>query len=659
MAGETRREPVPEAIASLEKHQQLAPLAAELLWRANHTDDADAFLDGALAIAATAVGGDYLALVAPRASQWSVVGQLGKSRALPIELLAEAIDSETVQADDAWAVAPMHRHAVSAELLVVHHPSGKSQIETARLFVRAIGPVLGQCLTVIRDRYAQGRRRDRRLHRLETIVRIAQQWNQRHEVEPLLADMAQAATQLLEADRASIFLWDRETKTLVGRPALGVEGGELRVPDDAGVVGQVIRSGRASRVDATAEPDAINRRVDAQLDYETKTVLCVPLDNAAGQRLGAFELLNKHAGSFTDEDEAALVELAGWAAIALENAQDYEQLLSANRRIAQQAADEIRMIGQSPAMQSLRSVVGRVADTDLAVLILGENGTGKEVVARSIHYQSRRRERPFIAVNCAAIPDTLAESELFGHEKGAFTDAQERRLGKFELAADGTLFLDEIGDLSLGGQAKLLRVLEERLLVRVGGSTPIHTEARVVAATNQNLADMVRQKRFREDLYFRLNVVTLDIPPLRERGDDVMLLAADFLADFCRKARRKPPKFSAAAERRLREHPWPGNVRELRNLMERLAYLSTDQRIEAEELAFILSPRPMAEGPGAAIDENQPLGEATNQFQIDFIHRAIKRSGGNVSRAAARLGLHRSNLYRKMRQLGMDTEIEE
>ncbi|HLA86252.1 MAG TPA: sigma 54-interacting transcriptional regulator, partial [Thermoguttaceae bacterium] len=472
MSSSTRGESAHEAVLGLRKHSDLAPLAAELLWRANQAEDADAFLATTLPGLAASIGSEYLAVVAARAGQWAVVAASGPVRPLPGELLAETLDSETTQADELWAAAPLDRRAATAELLVVHHEPGKSQIETARHFVDVLAPVLGQCLAAIRDRYAQGRRRDRRLHRLEAIVRIARQWNQRHEVEPLLIDMAAEATRLLDADRASIFLWDRSTKTLVGRPALGVEGGELRIPDDAGVVGQVIRSGKPRRVDTTIEPEAIDRHVDARLSYKTRTVLCVPLDGPRGERLGAFELLNKRAGAFTDEDEAALVELAGWAAIALENAQDYEQLLSANRRIVDQAADAARMIGQCPAIESLRSILGRVADTDLAVLILGENGTGKEIVARSIHYQSRRRAKPFIAVNCAAIPDTLAESELFGHEKGAFTDAQERRLGKFELAADGTLFLDEIGDLSLASQSKLLRVLEERLLVRVGGSTP-------------------------------------------------------------------------------------------------------------------------------------------------------------------------------------------
>ncbi len=273
-------------------------------------------------------------------------------------------------------------------------------------------------------------------------------------------------------------------------------------------------------------------------------------------------------------------------------------------------------------------------------------------MAQSIHYLSRRRDQPFVAVNCAAIPENLAESELFGHEKGAFTDAREARPGRFELAAGGTLFLDEIGDLSLAGQAKLLRVLEERVIVRVGGSTPIHTDARILAASNQDLAEMVRHKRFREDLYFRLNVVTIELPPLRDRPADILLLAEHFLDDFSRRARRKCLELSAAARKRLLEHPWPGNVRELRNLMERLAYLSGEDRIEADDLTLVPSTR--GRSPLAA-DLDCPLTNATCRFQKDYIRRMIESSAGSMSRAAQRLGLHRSNLYRKMRQLGMDT----
>jgi Nif-specific regulatory protein len=287
--------------------------------------------------------------------------------------------------------------------------------------------------------------------------------------------------------------------------------------------------------------------------------------------------------------------------------------------------------------------------------VLGENGTGKEVVAQLVHYLSRRRDEPFVAVNCAAIAETLLESELFGHEKGAFTDAHESRQGKFELASGGTLFLDEIGDLSLGGQAKLLRVLEEKVVVRVGGSRPIHTDARVLAATNQDLGKMVRERKFREDLFFRLNVVSLTLPPLRDRGDDILLLAEHFLKDFCVKARRKPPKFTAEARKRLRSHTWPGNVRELRNLMERLAYLSQDEKIDADDLAFILSPGENAHG---MVPLDMPLAAATDRFQAEYIRRHIELCRGNVSDAARRLGMHRSNMYRKMRQLGMDVGPE-
>ncbi|MDH3719306.1 MAG: sigma-54-dependent Fis family transcriptional regulator, partial [Planctomycetota bacterium] len=458
---------------------------------------------------------------------------------------------------------------------------------------------------------------------------------------------------LLGADRASIFLWDRPNKTLVGRPALGVEGGELRIPDDKGVVGQVVQTGQPQRVDRKDAEQQIDRDVDQQLGYATENILCVPLLSASGERFGAFEILNKREGEFTDEDEAGLIELAAHAATALETTQELEKLISTNRRLIDEAADAVQMIGVSPPIEALRSTIRRVADTDLAVLMLGENGTGKEVAAQLIHYLSARREQPFVAVNCAAIPENLLESELFGHEKGAFTDARDTRIGKFELAASGTLFLDEIGDLSLGGQSKLLRVLEEKIVVRVGGSEPIATDARIIAATNQDLAEMVSQKRFREDLYFRLNVVTLELPPLRDRGDDIVLLTEHFLADFARQAGRKPLKLTAAACKRLRGHSWPGNIRELRNLVERLVYLTSSDKIDADELEFIISPRASS---AMALPDDALLTDATVGFQQQFIRRAIERSGGNMSAAATRLGLHRSNLYRKMRQLGMEED---
>jgi Nif-specific regulatory protein len=619
-------------------------LAARILSAALGASRTADFWTTALSSLLPPTGADFAALAAAEAGKWIATAQAGTLQALPTDLLAEVLDRQTDAASAGWAVAGVDQN----EAIALHCPASTPADEALAL--------LTALLPTLRDagKAVLCRQQDQcSIRRLETVLEITGQWNQTRALEPLLVQMAEAATRLFDADRASIFLWDRRRHLLIGRPALGLQGGELRLPDDRGVVGQVIRSGQPLRVDAVTEADQIDHQVDAQTGYRTKTLLCVPLRGRSGELFGAFELINKRCGTFTAEDEAGLTELAGHAAIALENTQDHQQLdrlLSTNRQISDDAAQEVRLIGESCTTVALRAMVQRVAATELAVMILGENGTGKEVVAQSIHFLSARRHKPIVAVNCAAIPDTLAESELFGHEKGAFTDAREARLGKFELAAEGTLFLDEIGDLSLAAQAKLLRVLEERVIVRVGGSTPIPTDARVLAATNQDLAEMVRQKRFREDLYFRLAVVTLEIPPLRERPDDILPLAEHLLADFCRKARRKVPSFSDAARQRLLAHRWPGNVRELRNLMERLAYLSSGDRIEAEDLPFILSPR---NGDSPVVASDQPLAEATVEFQVAYIKRHIEQARGNMSQAATSLGLHRSNLYRKMRQLGM------
>jgi len=622
-----------------------AGAAAELLWHGVRAQSAAEYAADALPVILQAVGGDFAAIAHPEEVGWRCLAEAGAHQPLPSDFLADVLDREAGDTQDPWIASPLGSQQGIAQVIAVRC-SPRTQPPSALAVLAALSPILAEQLHAVaaRDQDRQ------RIRRLSTILDIAQRWNRTREIAPLLTQMAEAACQLLKADRASIFLWDRRAHLLIGRPALGVEGGELRIPDDRGVVGRVIQSGEPCRVDAATESRLIDRKVDTTLGYRTQTILCVPLRGRSGELFGAFELLNKQSGPFTADDEAGLVELAAHAAVVLENVQDRQALLSASRQMAEEAAQQVQMIGQSPKIEALRSIIRRVADTELAVLILGENGTGKEVVAQSIHYLSSRRNKPFVAVNCAAIPDTLAESELFGHEKGAFTDASETRPGKFELAAAGTLFLDEIGDLSLSGQAKLLRVLEERVLVRVGGATPIPTDARVLTATNQNLAEMVRQKRFREDLYYRLNVVTLEIPPLRDRQEDIILLAGHFLTDFCRKARRKVPEITPAARHRLQTHPWPGNVRELRNLAERLAYLSSEDRIDIDDLAFILAPRTSAV---AVADFGEPLADATARFQIDYIRRAVERAAGNMSQAASQLGLHRSNLYRKMRQLGM------
>ena len=632
----------------LANHADLGATAARLLLLGALYDAAGPFLAASLPLVRTALNAEYAAVAASPHGEWIVIADVGPRHPLPANLLADVLDADVPRATGLWVAAPLEEKAASGELLVLAMPESARPVGVVDV-LNVLAKVCGTALKSVRERHQQ----HWRIVRLEAILDVAGRWSQHHQVAALLTDMAEAATRLVAADRASIFLWDRPTHTLVARPALGVKEEELRVPDDAGIVGRVIQTGESMRVDQANGQDQINRQVDQQLKYRTRTLLCVPLRSRRGEVLGAFETINKKSGDFTDDDQATLVELAQQAAIALENMQERQALLQSRRLMTEQAAKGVQLIGQSPPIDALRSTIRRVAATDLAVLVVGENGTGKEVVSQSIHYLSHRRDQPFIAVNCAAITETLLESELFGHEKGAFTDAHEAHAGKFELASGGTLFLDEIGDLSPGGQSKLLRVLEEKLVVRVGGSNAIHTDARVIAATNQDLAAMVAEKKFRQDLYFRLNVVTLQVPPLRERPEDIVLLAEYFLHDFCKKARRPPLKLTEPARRRLQSHRWPGNVRELRNLMERLAYLSPSDEITADDPAFVFMP---LAGANAVMSSDRPLAEATDLFQSQYVQQAIDRCRGNMQQAARELGLHRSNLYRKMRQLGMTPE---
>jgi Nif-specific regulatory protein len=486
--------------------------------------------------------------------------------------------------------------------------------------------------------------------RLQALVAIGQQLALERETAPLLEHIAEQAARLLRCERASIFLWDSSRHELVGRPALGLPGGELRLPDDAGVVGRVLKTGQVERVDdVRADPDW-NPEIDSASGFRTRNLLCVPLTDASGTRLGAFEAMNRKEGPFTPRDVPPLQALAALTTAAVQSVREREALLRSNAELEGQARLGARIVGQSTKAQGLRASVEGLARTALHVLILGESGTGKEVVARAIHYDSPRQKQPFIPVNCAAIAETLLESELFGHEKGAFTGADAARAGKFEAASGGTLFLDEIGELSAGGQAKLLRVLEEKAVYRVGGTQPIPVDTRIVAATNRNLAEGVRAGKFRDDLFYRLSVVTIELPPLRERREDVLVLAEHFLEQFCHDAGRRTKKLSAEARKRLEQHDWPGNVRELRNLLERVAYLCPADKVEASDLAFVL--RPAAKGEDRYAD--MILKDATEEFERDHIRRAIERAGRNMSEAARLLGLHRPNLYRKMKLLRME-----
>jgi two-component system nitrogen regulation response regulator NtrX len=340
--------------------------------------------------------------------------------------------------------------------------------------------------------------------------------------------------------------------------------------------------------------------------------------------------------------------------LVVRNALRQRNLEAENLALRARVDAQHQMIGESYAMAKLREQVAMAAPTNGRVLIIGENGTGKELVARNIHGMSRRRSASFVEVNCAAIPEELIESELFGHVRGAFTGAVADRRGKFEAAHGGTIFLDEIGDMSLKTQAKVLRVLQEQVMEPVGGSTRIRVDARVLAATNKDLPVEIRAGRFREDLYFRLNVVPIFVPPLRERIEDVALLADHFMAMLAREYGRRPKTFDADAVTALQRYPWPGNVRELRNLVERLMIMVPGDRVSSRDLTFL--EHGIVATPHATVSTAPPIAplhDARDEFEKRYILRALAAQQGNMSRTAEVLGVERSNLYRKMRAFGI------
>jgi two-component system nitrogen regulation response regulator NtrX len=355
-------------------------------------------------------------------------------------------------------------------------------------------------------------------------------------------------------------------------------------------------------------------------------------------RLGAFDFIEKPLS-------------AEKLFLTLQHAVDQRRLAAENQRLRAEALRAHEILGSSEPILKLKQQIAQAAPTNGWVLITGENGTGKELVARQIHLQSRRAAEPFVEVNCAAIPEELIESELFGHEKGAFTGAIARKLGKFEMAHRGTLFLDEIADMSLKTQAKVLRVLQESKFERVGGNEPIEVDVRVIAATNKDLEKEIAGGSFREDLYYRLAVLPFHVPPLRERREDIPVLARAFVEEFCAEAGARPKTVTPRALHLLRSYSWPGNVRELRNLMERLVLMTPGPRIQPEDIpegVRVAAPREEGGTEGT-------LEEARRAFEREFLVAKLREHGWNVSRTAEAVGLARESLSRKIRALRIET----
>jgi len=344
--------------------------------------------------------------------------------------------------------------------------------------------------------------------------------------------------------------------------------------------------------------------------------------------------------------------------LEVKNVENHQQMLKEVANLKRLVEYDYQMVGNSPAMDRLRSEIEKAAPSEGRILIYGENGTGKELVAREIHQKSQRKNRPFVKVNCAAIPKELIESELFGHEKGAFTGAFKKKIGMFEEANEGTLLLDEVGDLSLESQAKLLRVLQENEFLRVGGTTPIQFNIRIISATNKDLNQQIAYGNFREDLFFRLNVIPIRVPSLRERKEDIPILARHFLSTYCLRNGKRPINISDEALEPLMHYQWQGNVRELKNFMERLLIMTDSDEIGINEVLNIL-PESFSRqfAPLQNVDDlslnGASLRDRLESFERQLLMREFNKAGGNVSRMAENLKTDRPNLHRKLKKYGI------
>jgi transcriptional regulator with GAF, ATPase, and Fis domain len=493
--------------------------------------------------------------------------------------------------------------------------------------------------------------------RLSLLVDLASLLAREVDFAELLASACERLARALDADRATIWLVDAERGDLVTRVALLPELPTLRQPMDRGIAGWVARTGDVVRVDDASQDPRFDPSADRATGYRTQSMLVAPIrEDARAPVRGVVQLLNREGGPFDEDDERYLVALAMQLARAF---------TLTTLRAAEGGSPGLviqgpfnRIVGRSPELRAVYERVQLAAQTDATVLLRGETGTGKGIFARAIHVNSRRQARPFVTVDCTTLPAQLVESELFGHERGAFTGADRRVPGKVELAEGGTLFLDELGDLPLDIQGKFLRLLQERSFERVGGRQTLTADVRVVCATHRDLERAVDEGRFREDLYYRARVVEIDLPPLRDRGpEDVETLARHFADVYAQRYGRPQPTFAPEALAAIRAHAWPGNVRELEHWIESAIALAPDGRVGATHVPGrrgdtgpVAAVKRVVEEPAGEEAVKLPIGLSLDEATARYAEAVVAASEGNKTEAAKRLGIGRNTLARLVRR---------
>jgi transcriptional regulator with GAF, ATPase, and Fis domain len=483
---------------------------------------------------------------------------------------------------------------------------------------------------------------------LNVLLNFSRTLNSVHGLEALHQKVLEAVLEVAPADRAAILLIEEGSEGFSS--VLGWDrrlGPNQPIQVSRTILSRVIEENLAVLSNDVPGEEAF-QAAESLVTPQVRSVLAVPLE-VQGKLLGVIYLdASSLAVRFDSELLQLVTALGNVAALAMENERRIEWLGGENRRLQQELNIEHSMVGESEPMREVYQFISRVATKDSTVLIYGESGTGKELVARDIHRNSGRGDKPFVAINCAAITETLLESELFGHEKGAFTGAVSQKKGKLEMAEGGTIFLDEVGELAAPLQAKLLRVLQEREFERVGGTRPIRLDIRLIAATNRDLKEASRAGTFRQDLYYRLNVVSLKMPALRERREDIPLLANFFTARYSEKVKRRVVGISPKARACLMRYDWPGNVRELENAVERAVVLGSTEMILPEDLPdSVLEETTLAGEPVTA------LHDGVREAKKALIERAIEQAGGNYTEAAGILGVHPNHLFRLIRTLNL------